>query len=198
MKARTRNRSILGEITFGFVASLVAAAVALTLTYVMPGAFVARLVIAGLGLTVVVRAIARSNEKTGRIVTLIVWAFAAAAIWFAGVALPTFVVVHVTLAWLVRSLFSYSRLIEAGVDFGLTLLALSFSVFAAVRTDSMFLAAWSFLLVQALHVSIPGLVSRWLTPKPQETPLGDPNRGFSEAFKAADEALHRIAGQRSS
>jgi hypothetical protein len=62
----------------------------------------------------------------------------------------------------------------------------------------VFLAAWSFLLVQALHVSIPGFVAHWSEPKRKEMPSGDPNRGFADAFKAADEALHRIAGQRSS
>jgi hypothetical protein len=197
MKARVPKTSFLGEVAFGFVISLVAAAVALSLSYLMPAPFVARLVVAALGLAVVVRAISRSGERTGRIVTLAIWVVVAAAVWGAGVALPTFIVVHVTLAWLVRSLFCYARIVEAGCDFGLTLLALSFAVFAAVRTDSVFLAAWSFLLVQALHVAIPGLVARWTEPKARDLPLGDPNRGFADAFKAADEALHRIAGQRS-
>jgi hypothetical protein len=197
MKARVPKTSLLGEVAFGFVISLVAAAVALSLSYLMPAPFVARLVVAALGLAVVVRAISRSGERTGRIVTLAIWVVVAAAVWGAGVALPTFIVVHVTLAWLVRSLFCYARIVEAGCDFGLTLLALSFAVFAAVRTDSVFLAAWSFLLVQALHVAIPGLVARWTEPKARDLPLGDPNRGFADAFKAADEALHRIAGQRS-
>jgi len=198
MTARRKKQSFLGEIAFGFVVSLIAAAVALTLSYVMPAGFVARLTIAGLGLAVVIRSISRSDERTGRIVTLAVWTLAAAAVWLAGAALPVFVAVHVTLAWLVRSLYGYSRIAEAGLDFGLTLLALSFAVFAAVRTDSVFLAAWSFLLVQALHVSIPGLVARWSEPKQEEIPFGDPNRGFADAFKAADEALHRIAGRHSS
>lgn len=198
MSARIRKASFLGEAAFGFLVALIAAAVALTLTYLLPAPFVARLVIAALGLAVVIRSIARSDERSGRVVTLVVWAVVAAAVWLAGVALPMFVVVHVTLVWLVRSLFCYSRIVEAGVDFGLTLLALSFAVLAAVRADSVFLAAWSFLLVQALHVAIPGLVSRWSEPKQQKVPLGDPNRGFADAFKAADEALHRIAGQRSS
>jgi hypothetical protein len=198
MKTRKRTTSFLGEVTFGFVISLIAAAIALTLSFVMPGAIVARVVVSGLGLAVVVRAIVRSDERTGRIVTLVAWGLAAAAVWLTGVGLPTFIIVHVALAWLVRSLFSCSRLVEAGVDLGLTLLALSFAIFAAVRTDSVFLAAWSFLLVQALHVSIPGLVSRFMSPREKPIPPGDPNRGFSDAFKAADDALHRIAGRRSS
>jgi hypothetical protein len=198
MKTRTRNKSFLGEAAFGFVVSLIAAAVAVTLSYLMPAAFIARLVISGIGLAVVVRAIARSDEKTGRVVTLVVWLLATVAVWLAGVGLATFIVVQLILTWLVRSLFFHSRFVEAGLDLGLTLLATSFAIFAAVRTDSVFLAAWSFLLVQALHVAIPGLVSRWTTPKEKEIGLGDPNRGFADAFKAADEALHRIAGQRSS
>jgi hypothetical protein len=196
MSGRSRKPTFLGEAVFGLVISLTAAAVALTLSFVMPAAFVTRLVIAGLGLAVVVRAIARSDERTGRIVTLVVWIAAAAAVWFSGVGLPIFVVVHVTLVWLVRSLFSYSRFVDAGVDLGLTLLAVSFAIFAAVRTESVFLAAWCFLLIQALHVAIPGLVSSWTAPREKDIPVGDSNRGFADAFKAADEALHRIAGQR--
>jgi hypothetical protein len=196
MTARTRMPTFLGEAAFGFVMSLVAAAVASALSFVMPAAFVARLIVAALGLALVLRTMAGSAEKTGRIVTLAVWLAVAAGIWVTGVALPAYIAVHVTLAWLVRSLFLRSRLIEAGFDLGFTALALCFAVFAAVRTESVFLATWSFLLIQALQVSIPGLALRMTTPAERETRVSDPNRGFMDAFKAADEALHRIAGQR--
>ena len=196
MKTRTRNAGFLTEAVFGFVVSLIAAAVALTLSFLFPAAFIARLVVAGTGLAIVIRSIARSDEKTGRILTLVVWLVATAAVWLTGVGLATFIIVQLTLSWLVRSLFFYSRFIEVGLDLGLTLLATSFAVFAAVRTESVFLAVWCFLLVQAMHVAIPGLVSRWTAPKRNEVPFGDANRGFADAFKAADEALHRIAGRR--
>jgi hypothetical protein len=196
MNARIRRPGFLGEAAFGFVISLVAAAVALSLSFVMPGTLVVRLIVAGLGLTLVLRAVGRSSERTGRIVTVVVWFAVAGGIWIGGVSLPSYVVVHVTLVWLVRSLFSYSRLVEAGLDLGLTLLAISFAIFAAVRTESVFLATWCFLLVQAFQVSIPHLASRVMAPKERELPGGDPNRDFADAFKAADEALHRIAARR--
>lgn len=196
MTARTRMPTFLGEAAFGFVVSLVAAAAATALSFVMPAGVVARLIVAALGLALVLHTIAASAEKTGRIVTVALWLAAAAGIWLTGVALPAYVAVHVALAWLVRSLFLRSRLIEAGLDLGLTALALSFAALAAVRTESVFLATWSFVLIQALGVSIPGLASRMTTPVERETPISDPNRGFMDAFKAADEALHRIAGQR--
>ena len=196
MKTRTQRKGFLGEVVFGFSVSLIAAAVALTLSFLFPAELIARIVVAGIGLAIVVRAIARSDEKTGRVVTLVVWLVATAAIWLAGTGLATFIIVQLTLAWLVRSLFFYSRFIEAGLDFALALLATSFAIFAAVRTESVFLAVWCFLLVQAMHVAIPGLVSSWTASKEKEMPFGDANRGFADAFKAADEALHRIAGQR--
>ncbi|HUF74516.1 MAG TPA: hypothetical protein VMR74_16660 [Gammaproteobacteria bacterium] len=196
MSARTRQPGFLAEATFGLVISLVAAAVALTLSFVMPGAIVARLIVAGLGLTLVLRAIGRSSERRGRVVTVVVWLAVAAGIWVVGVSLPTYVAVHVALAWLARSLFSCSRLIEAGLDLGLTLLALSFAIFAAVRTESVFLATWCFLLVQAFQASIPDLAARMTASGERDVPANDPNHGFAEAFKAADEALHRIAGRR--
>lgn len=195
MNTRTRSSSFIGEVAFGFVVSAVAAAVAVALAFVLPGATVARLVVAGLGLTIVLRSIARSDEKTGRIVTVAAWLAAAAGVWFAGAALPTYVIVHVAMVWLLRSLFSYSRLIEAGLDFGLTVLALSFALFAAVRTDSVFLAVWCFVLLQSLHVSLPGFAARLTRAREPDVPAGDPNLGFAEALRAADEALHRIAGR---
>ena len=190
-----RAPSFLGEIVFGFVVSLVAAALALSLSFVVPAAFVARLIVAGLGLTIVLRTIRRSDEKTGRIVTTAIWFAAAAALWLTGIGLPAYVIAHVALVWLVRSLFAYTRLVEAGLDLGLGLLALSFAIFAAVRTESVFLATWCFLLIQAFHVTVPALVSKVKAPAGDEEPFDDPNRGFAEAFKAADEALRRLAGQ---
>ena len=196
MTSRKDTPTFVGEVAFGFVTSLVVAAVALTSSYVLPAAVVGRLVIAAVGLTLVVRAIARSGEKTGRVVTIAVWLVAAAGVWLVDASLPAYFAVHVTLVWLIRSLYAYSRLIEVGLDLGLTLLALSFAVFAAARTDSIFLASWSFLLLQSLHVAIPRLALRLTAPAEREIPAGDPNRGFADAFKAADEALHRIAGRR--
>jgi hypothetical protein len=195
MSGRTGRGTFLGEVAFGFVVSLAAAAVALTLSFVMPSSFVARLVVTGLGLTYVVRAIARSGEKTGRIVALAVWVTVAAGLWVTGAGLPVLVAAHVALVWLARSLFTYSRLIDAGLDLGLTVMALSFAILAAVRSESVFLASWCFVLVQALHVAIPEFVSRWTTPRDEELLASDPNRGFADAFKAADEALQRLAGR---
>ena len=196
MSARRASGSFLREAAFGFVASAIAAVLATTLAYVLPGGAIVRALIAALGLTLVLRTLAQSSERTGRIVALALWSGAAAAAWFTGLGIPATVAIHLLLAWLVRALFTRSRLIEAGLDLALAFLAASFATFAALRTGSVFLASWSFLLVQALGASVPALADAWTRPRAPAVPQDDPNRGFALALKAADEALTRIATRR--
>jgi len=196
MSARRPSGSFLREAAFGFVASAIAAVLATTLAYVLPGGAIVRALIAALGLTLVLRTLAQSNERTGRIVALAIWFAAAALVWFAGFGIPATVGIHLLLAWLVRALFTRSRLIEAGLDFALAVFAVSFATFAALRTGSVFFASWSFLLVHALGAAVPALADAWTRPRAGASPDDDPNRGFALALKAADEALTRIAARR--
>jgi len=193
MRRRSASGSFLREAVFGFVVSIVAAVVAGTLAWVLPPATVARGLVAAIALALVLRALAQSRERTGRIVTIVLWTGAAAAAWLSGIGLAAYLAIHVLLVWLVRSLFACSRALEAGFELALVLLAASCATFAATRTGSVFLASWSFLLVMALGVAIPSLLARWLRPQASTLPADDPNRGFALACKAADAALQRIA-----
>lgn len=196
-----RNRpSFFREVGFSLVLCLVAAAATAALSFVLPNYLVVRAVIAALGLAYVMHTIAGSQEKTGRIVTLVVWFVAASLAWFGNFGLPAYLAFHVTLIWLTRSLYLYSSLVEPTLDFGLTMLAVCFAAWAAIRTDSLFLSSWCFFLIQALHVAIPGVTSRFLrradARQLNKDPDGeDPNGGFVDARNAADEALHRIAAR---
>jgi len=51
---------------------------------------------------------ARSGERVGRVTTIACWLAAACVAWLAGLPLVAYVLVHVGLAWLVRSLYYYS------------------------------------------------------------------------------------------
>jgi len=192
MSVRSQRSGFLGEALYGFGVSIVAAAALAALSLILPLQTVVRILIAVIGLTVSLRAIRRSNEKTGRIVVLAIWGAMAAGLWTMGVELSFYAAAHVGMAWLVRSLFSYSRLIEAGLDLGLTFVAVGFALIAEARTESVFLACWSFLLVQALHVGIPQIAGRWNSTG-EGLPEPDPNREFEYAYRAADEAVQRIA-----
>lgn len=198
MKQRHRKPSFFREVGFGFILCLIAAATTAALSFVLPNHELVRGVIAGLGLAYLVHTIARSDEKTGRIVALVLWVVAASLAWFGNIGLPTYLAIHVTMIWLARSLYMYSSLIDPVIDFGLTLLAVFVAAWAVLRTDSLFLSSWCFFLIQALHVAIPGVTARFLRRADATQRSEDPNSGFVDARKAADEALHRIAARNSS
>ena len=196
MNARNRPLSFLREAAFGFVVSVIAAALATTLAFVLPVGLTARALVAGLGLTLVLRTLAQSGEKSGRIVTMALWFAAAAAAWLSGIGFAAYVALHLLIAWLVRALYLRSRLTEAALDLGLAVLAASFAIFAAQRTGSVFLASWSFLLVHALGAGVPAVARVGRVAPEDTTPVKDPNADFDQAAKAADEALARIAARR--
>lgn len=191
-----RRASFFGEIGFGLIVSLVTAALGLTLSLVFPAGLAARAVVAGLGLAFVLRALARSGESTGRITVAVVGVLATAAAWAFDPGFAGFVALHAGMVWLVRSLYTYTRITEAAIDLGLTALALSFAVWALVRTDSLLLAIWCFTLLQAMHVALPAITDRLLQRGDLRSAHDDPNRGFAEALSAADEALQRLAARR--
>lgn len=195
MTRRWKNPSFMREVGLGLVLSLAAAAIATTLSFAVPIDILARGIVAALGLAYLLQTLARSTEKTGRVVTVALWVLMAATAWLASWSVPAYLAIHVAMIWLVRSLYAYSRFMEAALDLGLTLLALSFAVWAGVRTESLFLASWCFFLIQAMHVAIPRIVTRMLRPKTPEIANEDFNQGFAAAFNAADEALQRMASR---
>ena len=145
-----------------------------------------RAVIALLGFAYVLHAIGRSGERVGRITTLVCWLAVASAAWLAGLPFVAYVLVHLGMVWLVRSLYYYSGLLPALADLGLTLLGAAFAVWAAQRADSAWLAFWCFFLVQAFHVSIPASLTR-------TSALDAPDDAFARAHRAAEAAVRRLS-----
>ena len=144
-----------------------------------------RMVAAGLGAAYVVYLLCRSAEKTGRVVIPLSWLAATAAGW----ALPglgAFLLLQITLIWLIRSLYYHSGVLAALADLVLTTLALLFGLWA-LRSGSWLLALWSFFLVQALFTWIRSP----LAPAPSD-PSSDDD-GFDEAHAHAVAALERLA-----
>jgi hypothetical protein len=133
-----------------------------------------------------------SRQRTGRVVTWALWTALAVVTWWAAPPLPFYLLIHVGAIWLVRSLYAYSGVIPALVD--LALCAVSALAFGWVfmRTGGVFLATWSFFLVQALWVAIPrqikgGIEERNATPAP-----AGGNERFEHAHRQADEALRQL------
>ena len=186
MSARNRL-TLTGGIVAAFVLSLSGAALLAVLGPFLGIGAMARAVVALAGFAYVLYLVSRSGERVGRITTVACWLGGAALAWFAGLPFMSFVLVHVGLVWLVRSLYYYSGLLPALIDFGLSLLGTAFAVWSAQRTGSFGLALWCFFLAQAFHVLIP----ESMRPARGHPESEDP---FSRAHRAAETAVRKLSG----
>lgn len=154
---------------------------------------VARLVIPGLALAYLLYLVPRSGERAGRVTTFALWSMMAVTTWLLVPSFAFYLLIHAGAIWLIRSLYFYSGVIPAVMDMTLN----GFSVVVALgtlhRTGSVFLAIWSFFLVQALFVAIPATLqkrSRSINP----TISGDGDE-FERSRRQAEAALKQLIAQ---
>jgi hypothetical protein len=174
--------------------SLTGAAVLAALTPLVGLGTALRAVIALLGLAYVLYVLGRSGERVGRITTIVLWVLVAVGAWFAALPFVAYVLIHVGMVWLVRSLYFYSGVLPALADLGLSALGIAFAAWAASRSGSPLLALWCFFLVQALHVLIPTVIAANGEQPPGPDTDGD--RGFNRAQQAAEAAIRRMSAAR--
>lgn len=139
--------------------------------------------------------LAQSTERVGRATTATVWLALSAGAWLIGIPLPGFVLLHVTMLWLVRSLYRYSGVLPALADLALTALSLAFAAWAAARSGSPFLALWCFFLAQALTAYVPSTIAPHAAEREASAPP-DGGDAFERARRTADQALRRLAAGR--
>lgn len=192
MSREHRRPTVLRGIAVALGASLCGAALLAALPALFGPDAAARFVVALLALGYVVYVLADSAERTGRVTTVVVWAAAAAGAWIAEPPLGAYMLVHVGLVWLIRSLYRYSSVLTALADLALTALAAAFAVWAATRSGSAWLALWCFFLVQAFHAWLPPALGA----KSLRNPRGDDSARFERAHRAAEAALRRLAETR--
>lgn len=171
-----------------FVLSIAGAAVLAVLAPWLGAATALRSVIALLGMAYVLYVIGRSGERVGRITTIVSWCVIATIAWLAGLPLVAYVLLHIGLVWLVRSLYHYSGLLPALADLGVSLLGAAFAAWAAQRSGSAWLALWCFFLVQAFHTLIPPTLAR------RGEAEGTTEDAFARAHRAAESAARRLSG----
>lgn len=114
-----------------------------------------RLLISGLGLGYLAWLLAGSRPRAGRVTAVAAWLLLSAASWFLAPSLVTYLLPHVALLWLVRSLVRYRGALPALLDLGVSAVGVAAAAWAARHSGSVFLAAWSFFLVQAVAIAIP-------------------------------------------
>lgn len=174
----------------GLVLSLVGGVLFVAFALVFSSETVLALLIALLGLAYTVYLLGRSGERVGRLTALILWFAAAGLLWLWTPILPIYLLFHLGLIWLVRSLYFHASLLSALADLALNGLALATALWAAERTGSVFLSLWCFFLVQALFVHIPSWTRQPGSQSPNDTEDED---AFGHAHRAAEAALRRIS-----
>jgi len=191
MKARHETPAFAHGLGAAVVLSSSGAAVLAALTPVIGSGSALRAVVALLGFAYLLYTLSRSAERIGRVTTVVLWVLAAAFAWFSGVPLVGYVLIHVGMLWLVRSLYLYSGVLPALADLGLSALGIAFAVWAAGRSGSAMLALWCFFLVQAFHVVIPTTLAG-----DGEKHARDDDQAFDRAHRAAEAAIRRLSAAR--
>jgi hypothetical protein len=101
--------------------------------------------------------------------------------------LVLYVLLHIGLIWLLRSCYFHNSLSAALADMGLCGLGFAAALWAAERSGTLFLALWSFFLVQALV--LPVVHNRFSGGK---SAIEDHNESFRRAYRSAQSALRRL------
>ena len=185
MKRPSFLHGVIVAAMLGFFAS---ATVAALTPFIGLGA-VLRLVIPALGLAYLLYLFSRSKERLGRVTALTLWGALALITWWLAPPLPLYLLIHVAVIWLLRSLYFYSGVMPALMDLGLSALSVSATVWAISRSGSVFLATWCFFLVQALFVGIPGRIGH---KHPDRHPDPDPGDRFQHAYRIAEGELRKL------
>jgi hypothetical protein len=164
--------SVAGMVVFHIVAPLLGSGAALRAT-------VAALAAAG-----AIAMLLDRGHRAGRCVAFAAWLAVLAALFVFDPNLWLWAALPVFALWLMRSLFRYQRLWQAGADALIALFALATAWLTLRHSHSVFLALWCFFLVQALTSLVPQ--ARPATPPP----AGD---RYDQAQRNAEAALRRLA-----
>jgi hypothetical protein len=175
------------------IASVAGGVLYTALTTQFAGGAVLRLLIAGIALGYIIYLFSRSRERIGRLTALGFWAIAAGATWWLAPSLSMYLLVHLGLIWLIRSLYFYSSVLSALADLGLAGLGLAAAVWASIHTGSLFLGIWCFFLLQALFVAIPASLERKAS---HRQPVPDHEDRFQRAHRAAESAVRKLSSIR--
>jgi hypothetical protein len=188
MSAARRMPSLGTGLAAALVLSACGAALLAALTPWLGSGTALRLGVAALGFGYALYLIARSGERVGRLTTLAGWLAVAGVVWLAGLPLAGYVLAHLGLVWLVRSLYYYSGLMPAIADLGLTALGAAFAAWAALRSDSAWLALWCFFFIQAFHVAIPASLAHGAVRAARAA-----DDVFARAQRTAEAAVRRLS-----
>jgi len=185
-----KRPSFFEGVLVGLIASIVGSALFFTLNVFLPFTSLVELIITGISFAYLIYLLARSPEKVGRLVVLSAWSIIAVISWMMSLPLVLFILVHVAMVWLVRSLYFYASILPAITDLGLTALSIVVGIWAGWHTESILLSIWCFFLTQALFVFIPSRKAKQTATQSFTPNSDDP---FASAHRSAEAAIRKLS-----
>lgn len=167
--------------------AIAASAVVAAFVPVLGTVTVARILIPGLAFAYLYYLLSQSGERTGRVTTLVLWSVMTLLTWWFVPSFALYLLIHTGAIWLVRSLYFYTGVFPALVDLALNGLCVVIALGTLARTGSVFLATWSFFLVQALFIAIPRTMLRRSVARPSAA-----DDAFEGSRRQAEAALRQL------
>jgi hypothetical protein len=175
------------EIGVGLALSIIGAVAYHAITTIIGSALALRLVVAGLGVVYGVALLRGLRARVGRLLAIAAWIALDVALFVFDPPLLLWLAAQAFAIWLLRCWCCYASFFAALADGALNLFALAAAMVAALHSHSVFLALWSFFLVQALFVLIP----ETQRPRIAAAQPDDEDR-FDQAHRSAEAALRRL------
>ena len=148
------------------------------------------LIILSLALGYLLFLLKHAEIKRGRIVVIVTWLALNLGGLLLGISLVEQMLLQLLIIWVARSLYFHGSIVAALLDLILIVMASGAAVWAALQTDSLITAVWSFFLCQSLFGSIPDL-SRKTNPQSQACITS--NDHFENAYRVAQEAVRKLS-----
>ncbi|MEM7502400.1 MAG: hypothetical protein AAF417_10175 [Pseudomonadota bacterium] len=144
-------------VAFAALSALGAALLVSGLLPVIGGVATARFTVALLGLAYLIFLFSRTETRVGRMSVFVVWTGVAVTGWIWVDSFALYLLLHVLLLWLIRSLYFHGGVLTALIDGALVALGTVCALGTVLKTDSTMLGIWVFFLIQALFSLIPKL-----------------------------------------
>lgn len=131
-----------------------------------------------------------SGIKRGRIVVVLVWLALNLGGLLLGISIIALILLQFSIIWVVRSVYFHASIVAALLDLILITMASGAAVWAAIQTESLVTAVWSFFLCQSLFGSIPDLPRKTGRQGQADTTQND---HFESAHRVAQEAVRKLS-----
>jgi hypothetical protein len=132
----------------------------------------------------------RSNERTGRVVMVVIWLTVTLASLLLGASLTWFALVQLASIWIIRSLYFHTSILPSLLDLALVGFGLITASWAILQTGSVMTATWCFFLCQSLFVLIPVFRNRRHN---QDGFIAVEQDRFQSAHRVALEAVRKLS-----